>query len=420
MPMQLLVSLWDGSDWATDGGKTKANWTQAPFQAHFQDFNIDGCSATPKIPHKDCYNAKYWWNGKNYWQLDQRQMKAYEDVKKKYMNYDYCTDKNRHPWYRKLEMDVEEVNKKLVDELEEMGFPLARAMRALYQSGNSSLEDAINWIVEHEDDPEIDQMPSVPVKIEIENFEPSFVSEEVRLTAQKLREKSRKRNKEEDMKSVPNREKERIKAGKELQEAKNIAEENERKRFIALKKAEKAEENRAREKIRQKLQQDKLERRSRLEQPVQNNASLKTSTPMVQENKEMLPVMSTEIGVTLTTKVELMRECLRSLRRCNKHVDFKVKRAFETLLIYVRNVARNPDEDKFRKIRLSNPAFKERVGIFEQGVKFLELCGFERVEGGKYLFLPRDKFDMAVFNSAGNILQSAITNPFFGLLSAEE
>lgn len=60
------------------------------------------------------------------------------------------------------------------------------------------------------------------------------------------------------------------------------------------------------------------------------------------------------------------------------------------------------------------------MGTYEQGVKFLELCGFERVEGGKYLFLSRDRFDMAVFKSAGNILQSAITNPFFGLLSAEE
>ncbi|KAI7726140.1 hypothetical protein M8C21_008624 [Ambrosia artemisiifolia] len=58
-------------------------------------------------------------------------------------------------------MDVEGVNKKLLDELEDMGFPLARAMRALYYSGNSSLEDAINWIVDHENDPEIDQMPSV-------------------------------------------------------------------------------------------------------------------------------------------------------------------------------------------------------------------------------------------------------------------
>ncbi|KAF5784754.1 putative PUB domain-containing protein [Helianthus annuus] len=122
----------------------------------------------------------------------------------------------------------------------------------------------------------------------------------------------------------------------------------------------------------------------------------------------MLPGMSTEVRVNSTTKVDLMRECLRSIRRHNKLVKaasgkvikhekaclnnqhvfipfafdtfgflapeawsylvefkgsciddgFKVKRAFETLLIYVRNVARDPDEDKFRKIRMSNPAFK--------------------------------------------------------------
>ncbi|KAL8262004.1 hypothetical protein R6Q59_026053 [Mikania micrantha] len=313
-------------------------------------------------------------------------------------------------------MDVQEVNKKLVDELEEMGFPLALAMRAVYHTGNSSLEDAISWIVDHENDPDIDQMPLVLVKIEIEDFEASSVSEEVKLSAQRLREKSRKRNKEEYMKSASNREKERIRVGKELQETKRIAEENERKRFIALRKAEKNEENRAREKVRKKLQQDKVERRGQSGLPLQNQASVKTSLPVVQENKEMLPVLSTEIDNRLTTKVDLMREYLRSLRRYNKDDDIKVKRAFETLLIYVRNVARDPDEDKYRKIRLSNPAFKERVGIFEQGVKFLELCGFERVEGGKYLFLPKDRFDMAVFESAGNILQSAITNPFFGLL----
>ncbi|XP_076945804.1 uncharacterized protein LOC143617013 isoform X2 [Bidens hawaiensis] len=262
-------------------------------------------------------------------------------------------------------------------------------------------------------------MPAVPVKIDVEDVEPSVVSEEVKLTAQKLREKSRKRTKE-DVQSVASREKERIRAGKELQEAEKIAEENERKRFIALRKAEKEEENRAREKIRQKLQQDKAEKRGRLELPMQNHASLKTSTPTVPENKEMLPVISNATGANLTTKVDLMRECLRSIKRKNKDDGVKVKRAFETLLIYVRNVARDPDEDKCRKIRLSNPAFKERVGRFEQGEKFLELCGFERVEGDNYLFLPRERFDMAVFKSAGNILQSAITNPYFGLLSPEE
>lgn len=38
--------------------------------------------------------------------------------------------------------------------------------------------------------------------------------------------------------------------------------------------------------------------------------------------------------------------------------DVKVQRAFKTLLIYVRNIVSNPDEGKFRKIRLSNPAFQ--------------------------------------------------------------
>jgi hypothetical protein len=40
--------------------------------------------------------------------------------------------------------------------------------------------------------------------------------------------------------------------------------------------------------------------------------------------------------------------------------DARVKKAFQTLLTYVGNVARNPDEEKFRKIRLSNAAFQVR------------------------------------------------------------
>lgn len=50
------------------------------------------------------------------------------------------------------------------------------------------------------------------------------------------------------------------------------------------------------------------------------------------------------------------------------------------------------------------------------GAEFLELCGFERSEGGEFLYLPRDKVDMAVLNSAGSELKSAIDNPFFGIL----
>ncbi|KAJ9565060.1 hypothetical protein OSB04_001026 [Centaurea solstitialis] len=96
-PMQVVVSLWDGSDWATDGGQSKANWAHEPFQAHFQDFNIDGCPSVPTVSNKDCYSSRYWWNRKKYRDLDQRQLRAYENVRKKYMDYDYCTDRRRYP-----------------------------------------------------------------------------------------------------------------------------------------------------------------------------------------------------------------------------------------------------------------------------------------------------------------------------------
>ncbi|PQP95120.1 UBX domain-containing protein 4 [Prunus yedoensis var. nudiflora] len=116
------------------------------------------------------------------------------------------------------------------------------------------------------------------------------------------------------------------------------------------------------------------------------------------------------------TKTEQMRECLRSLKQNHKEDDAKVKRAFQTLLTFVGNVARNPDEEKYRKIRLTNQSFQDRVGSFKGGIEFLELCEFERVEGSEFLFLPRDKVDMAVLNSAGSELDSAIKNPFFGVL----
>ncbi|XP_052623429.1 xyloglucan endotransglucosylase/hydrolase protein 2-like [Lactuca sativa] len=95
--LQVIASFWDGSSWATDGGKTKVNFSNAPFHVNFQDFNIDGCISIPNSPNKDCGSQKYWWNTQKYWQLNPQQLKSLEDVRKKYMNYDYCIDKSRYP-----------------------------------------------------------------------------------------------------------------------------------------------------------------------------------------------------------------------------------------------------------------------------------------------------------------------------------
>ncbi|CAM8911757.1 unnamed protein product [Rhodiola kirilowii] len=306
------------------------------------------------------------------------------------------------------DMVVPEVDKKLLEELEAMGFSTARATRALHYSGSSSLEAAVNWVVEHENDPDIDEMPLIPANSKNEPPKPALTPEEMKIKAQELRERARKKKEEEDRRLEREREKERIRIGKELLEAKRMEEENERKRIIALRKAEKEEEKRAREKIRQKLEEDKAERRRRLGLPPEDPQPAKPPTPVVEEKKSMLPVRP-------ASKTEQMRECLRSMKQSHKDDDAKVKRAFQTLLTYIGNVVKNPSEEKFRKIRLTNPSFQERVGALG-GVAFLELCGFAKLERDEFLFLPQDKVDKLLLTSAGSELNSAINNPFFGVL----
>ncbi|KAE7998019.1 hypothetical protein FH972_002598 [Carpinus fangiana] len=289
-------------------------------------------------------------------------------------------------------MAVPEVNKKLLEQLEDMGFPRGWATRALHYSGNSGIEEAINWFVDHENDSNIDEMPLVAVDIVID-CQPFHITEQMRIKAQELRFSF-----------------ERIRASKELTEAKQTAKANERERYLVSWKAEKEDEKRARERILKKLEQDKVERRFRVGLPSERPAALKSSPLQGKKLQNSVPVKSVR-------KAEQLRECLRSLNRNHQDEGTTVGRVLQTLLIYVGNVAKNPDEEKFRKIRLSNPSFQDRVGNLSGGLEFLELCGFEKTTEGEFLYLPRDKVDMKVLNTAGYELTSAMTNPFLGLLS---
>ncbi|CAL9225018.1 unnamed protein product [Arabidopsis halleri] len=97
-PMQVVSSLWNGENWATDGGKTKINWAYAPFKASFQGFSDSGCHVDDlSINSKACGSSMYWWNTMKYNLLSLYEQKVYKDVRKKYMSYDYCSDQSRSP-----------------------------------------------------------------------------------------------------------------------------------------------------------------------------------------------------------------------------------------------------------------------------------------------------------------------------------
>ena len=67
-------------------------------------------------------------------------------------------------------------------------------------------------------------------------------------------------------------------------------------------------------------------------------------------------------------------------------------------------------------LRLGNKAFQERVASVSYGLEFLEHCGFTKDESGEYLVMALEAVNMELINGAGALLDSALTNPFFGVL----
>ncbi|XP_059425586.1 UBX domain-containing protein 6-like [Carassius carassius] len=56
----------------------------------------------------------------------------------------------------------------------------------------------------------------------------------------------------------------------------------------------------------------------------------------------------------------------------------KVKAAVDIISKYIENICKNPTEEKYRKIKLSNKVFQEKVSGIEGSREYLQALGFER------------------------------------------
>lgn len=91
--MKVIGTIWNAKDWAG-----KIDWSKAPFTAHFQGFGIDAC-VVPDVPlvYRGCYynqGTALWTRNET---LTARQMMRYQNVRRKYLDYDYCMDRTRYP-----------------------------------------------------------------------------------------------------------------------------------------------------------------------------------------------------------------------------------------------------------------------------------------------------------------------------------
>uniref|UniRef100_A0A4X2JXF2 UBX domain-containing protein 1 n=1 Tax=Vombatus ursinus TaxID=29139 RepID=A0A4X2JXF2_VOMUR len=169
-----------------------------------------------------------------------------------------------------------------LESLIEMGFPRGRAEKALALTGNQGIEAAMDWLMEHEDDPDVDEPPASPLGHSLGHEPPSYgggspegpgsvrVEEKPPLSEEEKREQTKrmlelvaqkqKERGEREQREAVERERQRRRQGQELSAARQRLQEDEMRRAAEERKREKAEETAARQRVREKIERDKVER----------------------------------------------------------------------------------------------------------------------------------------------------------------
>ncbi|XP_021895860.1 probable xyloglucan endotransglucosylase/hydrolase protein 33 [Carica papaya] len=106
-PMSLYVTIWDGSQWATHGGKYPVNYKYAPFIASFADMEVGGCTYTNNNNNNHTVQAVSSCSksgissldpidGQDFASLSKQQALAMDWARRKLMFYSYCKDTSRY------------------------------------------------------------------------------------------------------------------------------------------------------------------------------------------------------------------------------------------------------------------------------------------------------------------------------------
>ncbi|NP_001086224.1 UBX domain-containing protein 1-B isoform X1 [Xenopus laevis] len=164
-----------------------------------------------------------------------------------------------------------------LESLIEMGFSPSRAEKALSATGNQGIEPAMDWLVEHEDDPDIKE-PSVVIPedsgtdttdtTDTQAMDTSaerlpLTEEEKEKQTKRMMELIAQKQKEREEREKRERieqEKQRRKHGQELSAIKQRMQEQEMQKAAEDRRREKQEERLARERVREKIARDKADR----------------------------------------------------------------------------------------------------------------------------------------------------------------
>lgn len=97
-PMALYATIWDASNWATNGGKYKVNYKYAPFITEMTDLVLHGCTSNPiqELSTESCLETDTQLETIHYNNITPKQRTAMKRFREKYMYYSYCYDTLRY------------------------------------------------------------------------------------------------------------------------------------------------------------------------------------------------------------------------------------------------------------------------------------------------------------------------------------
>lgn len=218
------------------------------------------------------------------------------------------------------------------------------------------------------------------------------------------------------------REIQRRQMGKEMAKTKEQLDAEQRKRDAMLRKKEKADFARERERLREELARDKAERASgkgklssRLgvdgykPDGIQYDVSTGgTDVPHVADSAEP----NTAVGGAAPkakkkgdpTKIDEYIKKVSSYRAGGDGGN-----CLRILMLYVGNVVDNPTEEKYKTIKMDNKTYRMKVKPFIGAKDLLLACGFAPLEGGSadMLVLPNEHMDLHLLTETKAKLEAA-------------
>uniref|UniRef100_A0A7S3AWU9 UBA domain-containing protein n=2 Tax=Haptolina ericina TaxID=156174 RepID=A0A7S3AWU9_9EUKA len=303
------------------------------------------------------------------------------------------------------------VTKESVDQLVEMGFTELRAQKALAKTSNAGLEEAINWLSEHLEDADIDDPMEVSVKTQEELGEEAakalagggssqLTAEEKKAKLDDALAKARAKKAGTTVEEEKQKERARREGGKSLTASKRELDDQQRQRDIDARKREKREFELEKQRQREMIAKEREEKiKAGLIKPVAPKPEA-VAAPVAAEQVRQPPKPKTAKEAEAEAAIAAMAGGKRSFdeppltlqeaqEKLCVQLDTKIQPFLALFPKLADNIAKNPTDPKYRKVRLTNAKLAEGLVHVAGARQFLRAIGWELVEG-EFLQLPME------------------------------